>query len=50
METDIGNPIEYNPTMDSLNDKNEEPEQPYYMDYPMQPPHPTTKREVRSFR
>jgi hypothetical protein len=38
METDIGNPIEYNPTMD---DKNEEPvqdEQPYYMDYPMQPP------------
>ena len=42
METDIGNPIEYNPTMDPLiNDKNEEPvqdEQPYYMEYPMQPP------------
>ena len=37
METDIGNPIEYNPTMDPLiNDKNEEPaqdEQPYYLVY-----------------
>jgi hypothetical protein len=44
METDIGNPIEYNPTLDPLNnDTNEEPvqdEQPYYMDYPMQPPMP----------
>ena len=44
METDIGNPIEYNPTMDPLiNDKPEEPiheEQPYYMDYPMHPPPP----------
>ena len=44
METDIGNPIEYNPNMDPLNnDKNEEPvqeEPPYYMDYPMQPPMP----------
>jgi|TARA_Y100000389_G_scaffold104474_1_gene101326 hypothetical protein len=42
METDIGNPIEYNPTMDPLNnEKNEEPvqdEQPYFMEYPMQPP------------
>jgi len=41
METDIGNPIEYNPTMEP--EKNEEPvqeEQPYYMDYPMQPPMP----------
>jgi hypothetical protein len=42
METDIGNPIEYNPTVDPLNnDNNDEPvqeEQPYYMDYPMQPP------------
>ena len=28
METDIGNPIEYNPNMDPLNnDKNEEPVQ-----------------------
>lgn len=37
METDIGNPIEYNPTIE----KEEEPvqdEQPYYMDYPIQPP------------
>ena len=44
METDIGNPIEYNPNMDPLNnDKNEEPVQeelPYYMNYPMQPPMP----------
>jgi hypothetical protein len=43
METDIGNPIEYNPTVDPLNnDNDDEPvqdEQPYYMDYPMQPPH-----------
>jgi hypothetical protein len=43
METDIGNPIEYNPTVDPLNnDNNDDPvqeEQPYYMDYPMQPPH-----------
>ena len=42
METDIGNPIEYNPNMDPLNnEKNEEPvqdEQPYFMEYPMQPP------------
>jgi len=45
METDIGNPIEYNPTMDSLNDKNEEPEQPYYMDYPIQPPPPPPQNE-----
>ena len=39
METDIGNPIDYNPTIE----KEEEPvqnEQPYYMDYPMQPPMP----------
>ena len=37
METDIGNPIEYIPTIE----KEEEPaqeEQPYYMEYPMQPP------------
>jgi hypothetical protein len=44
METDIGNPIEYNPNFDPLNnEKNEEPvqeEQPYYMDYPIQPPMP----------
>lgn len=42
METDIGNPIEYNPNMDPLNnEKDEEPvqEEPqYFMDYPMQPP------------
>ena len=48
METDIGNPIEYNPNMDPLNnDKNEEPvqeEPPYYMDYPMQPPPPTPRQ------
>jgi hypothetical protein len=39
METDIGNPIEYNPNIE----KNEEPvqeEPPYYMEYPMQPPMP----------
>jgi hypothetical protein len=44
METDIGNPIDYNPNIDPLNnDKNEEPvqeEHPYYVDYPIQPPMP----------
>ena len=45
METDIGNPIEYNPTMDPLSqDVNEEPveqeQQPYYLDYPHHPPPP----------
>ena len=34
METDIGNPIEYNPTIDPLNQEKEEEEdkheQPYY--------------------
>ena len=46
METDIGNPIEYNPTMEL--EKNEEPvqeEHPYYMDYPMQPPMPPPQPE-----
>ena len=51
METDIGNPIEYNPTMDPLSqDVNEEPEQreqeppmPYYMDYPPPPPPPQSQ-------
>ena len=48
MESEIGNPIEYNPTLDPLNqDKMEEehqpsmhqePQQPYYMDYPPPPP------------
>lgn len=47
METDIGNPIDYNPTMNPIDDENnkidEEPQQPYYfhpseMNYPPQPP------------
>jgi len=47
MESEIGNPIEYNPNLDPLNqDKMEEeqqqiqqePQQPYYMDYPPPPP------------
>ena len=49
METDIGNPIDYNPNIDPLNnEKGEEPvqeEQPYYMDYPMQPP-PTPRNDI----
>jgi hypothetical protein len=49
METDIGNPIEYNPTMDPLITENDEAhtqeEQPYYMDYPMQPQHPPPQTE-----
>ena len=52
METDIGNPIEYNPTMDPLSqDIDEEPEQreqgppiPYYMDYPPPPPPPQNEK------
>jgi hypothetical protein len=50
METDIGNPIEYNPTLDPLNHGKEEDnkeelvqDQPYYfhpseMNYPQSPP------------
>ena len=47
METDIGNPIEYNPTIDPLNqekeDEEEKHEQPYYfhpseMNYAPPPP------------
>lgn len=45
MESEIGNPIEYNPTLDPLNqdkieEEHQEPQQPYYMDYPPQPPPP----------
>jgi len=40
METDIGNPIDYDPSIDPLNnEKNEEDiqdDQPYYNDYSMQ--------------
>lgn len=48
METDIGNPIEYNPTMDPMiqddtpvpiqHEQEPEPQIPYYMDYPPPPP------------
>jgi len=51
METDIGNPIEYNPTMDPMIQEDnsvpiqreQEPEShmPYYMDY--QPPPPQSQ-------
>ena len=52
MESEIGNPIEYNPTLDPLNqDKMEEeqpePQQPYYMDYP--PPPPSQESEKFDF-
>ena len=45
MESEIGNPIEYNPTLDPLNqdkieEEHQEPQQPYYMDYPPPPPPP----------
>lgn len=43
MESEIGNPIEYNPSIDPLNQENveeeqQEPQQPYYMDYSPPPP------------
>ena len=46
METDIGNPIEYNPTMEPMIQEDNsvpiqqepEPQMPYYMDYPPPPP------------
>lgn len=44
METDIGNPIDYNPNMNDESSKiEEEPQQPYYfhpseMNYPSPPP------------
>ena len=45
MESEIGNPIEYNPNLDPLNqekmeEEQPEPQQPYYMDYPPPPPPP----------
>jgi|TARA_B100002019_G_C21223468_1_gene576048 hypothetical protein len=57
METDIGNPIEYNPTVDPLiQDKDEDKqemiqEQPYYfhpseMNYPQPPPPQNDKFDV----
>ena len=43
METDIGNPIEYDPSVDPLNNEKVEDtvqdEQQYYNDYNMQVPH-----------
>jgi hypothetical protein len=53
METDIGNPIEYNPTIDPLNQEKEEEEekheQPYYfhpseMNYAPPPPPPQNEK------
>jgi len=43
METDIGNPIEYNPTIE----KEEEQEMPpqYYVEYPPPPPPPPPQNE-----
>ena len=42
MEADIGNPIEYDPSVDPLNnekvDETPQDEQPYYSDYSMQVP------------
>ena len=40
METDIENPIEYNPVIEKeeVEETGLPPEQPYYMDYPVQPP------------
>lgn len=58
MESEIGNPIEYNPTLDPLNHDKEheleqeqphmqqEPTQPYYMDYPPPPPHEPEKFDL----
>ena len=42
MESEIGNPIEYNPTLDPLNqdkmeEEHQEQQQPYYVDYPPPP-------------
>ena len=39
METDIGNPIEYNPNLEKIEEQpNQEEEEPYYENYSMQPP------------
>lgn len=47
METDIGNPIEYDPAIDPLNNEKTEEDmqgdrQPYYDEYPMQVPQTQT--------
>ena len=53
METDIGNPIEYNPAVDPLNQEKNEDNKPddeqYYfhpseMQYPMPPPPPQDEK------
>lgn len=57
MESEIGNPIEYNPTLDPLNqDKMEEeqqiqqePQQPYYVDYSPPPPPPSQETDKFDF-
>ena len=55
MESEIGNPIEYNPTLDPLNqDKMEEEhqeqqQQPYYVDYPPLPPPPPRESDKFDF-
>jgi hypothetical protein len=47
METDIGNPIEYNPAMEETE---EEPvRQPYYMDYPQPSPQPPPQSQGDDF-
>ena len=38
METDIGNPIEYNPTIEKEEEEQEQMPPQYYMDYPPPPP------------
>lgn len=53
MESEIGNPIEYNPNLDPLNqekmeEEQPEPQQPYYMDYPP-PPLPPLPQESEKF-
>jgi len=43
METDIGNPIEYNPTVEKEEEEHHPP--PYYMEYHTPPP-PTPQRDT----
>lgn len=49
METDIGNPIEYNPTIEKEEEEQEQMPPQYYMDYPPPPPPPPQNEKFDLF-
>jgi hypothetical protein len=45
METDIGNPIDYNPNLEKVEEEPIQEMPQYYMDYPPPPPPPPPQNE-----